>query len=1529
MFSDDSQIRRTTPITLFKQRLNNDKINCHRVIPGHEKCSTYVGWKKMHTIDASALKNEAASIYKSVFVPVFKDVLIHGKPVKISGGIKSLDPPCKGEALSYGDHPYTCDNCFYQLRDLKDTLRHRHVGSLEGKRNRLGLKGFNKRYAKKGEMVDALEVETQRRKLAEGTVKQMVRRTLSQSEWEDSLHEACLNGEDQKLAIDLVRLMKMGISKSKPIQIMVLRNLVSKLKKGNNHHYVDRVKDISGLFKNELGPTNYALLADIFGLARETTAANHSSQSRLYPGLNNDAISFAARAFKGLPVNEGSDGARCLRYLHPRKSRDGKVVLVGYAWNSDVDTWKEEELTIPRKDSKKGDLDDFAAMKRLIDSLILKDKLSKSVSVHNLTALASLDKPTVINCMWPAQEKGYNHTHLLKYWESLRKSCYYEESGAIRKTPLNLIGYSTDSAGFSLSAAKHLMTPSSDEIREGVQYLGLGIDEERFLAPYYWFLPSIAYLDYDHEQRLFLKNLKYKTRDLTFWQENGKTIRLATIEHLKDLKHRCQVLGLDCGFSATDLLLIYFCDQNSDACEKLFTLRVADLLDEHVPGSHATSLYIRAVYHLIQPYRVPDFGSPEEVQKSVSCGINILRLWKKVVEIKKMFLHAKPGAKSNPSKRGHFITGGCYDTAEILFSAATIHQLAMFLHFKELGTRWASPYNSGTKSTERIIGEMQGKTNELQSLDSQPTFGDMLDKSTKVQFNLNAKNRLSADGANVKSTHKRKRLAFAFKKNEIRASSYPEKYSDFKAAQVNAHKEGVKDSQVLFEKYMPPECVRLLKTSGSWKKPYSYKVPEGCLVVNKCPPKEFNKLETSFANVNKDVISDAEDIDELDIPYLNNNDEEKQNDDQDTTLELQSEDEENDSEDGVGGKEWKLSKVVNGKTTYIHIKQAIKLLLPREYISRCRQKRHWAAKYLPGKEPLNPKHDVVKYCNVALKVIRNNKTIYEIARIESIESTTDGKEVLSFEMKGKPSAVRVRCSLYNKEENEIYFVPDDVVLTKWKSSSAIIGSVDLLPLPDSPGKYKLHHESIANLQKLGFLAKNDSLNKECNETDSPRTMTEDDLQSPTENNEGFYEIEEVIGRRLSKDTLTYEYKVRFKGYGPEDDMWLPSSFFNRAVQFESTSKFGRKRKHTVDPENVQVPPKRKRLSNKTKPENIKNSTSSTKPAKIYKPPKRGRSKEEKGKAFRSSLNNIMRTQQDKNEKVGTKTEQKTKLMGKTEKFKSSEDLESVTDTSEKSEHCVNKTPFIDVIDVEDLSFEEHFEEEGIESDGKNEKECTKTKKMKKRTGKTKKVRRSEDKDYGKATSEKQETTENRVNMTPFCSDVINVDDLSSEGEQVYEEGIMSDVVRRDDNFCYPRRILGYKTFPEVDQSLTAYKRCKKDQVVLTDPLSVTRLPSYSVLKQVAEECRNDANSDFIVKFLSYGNFDRKGIRILERFHRLKQLCEEVKFEEKWLTHAFENLEKVVEDKVTHALLDRWNMEGTKLQNILTRIFTVVWRKISF
>ena len=66
---------------------------------------------------------------------------------------------------------------------------------------------------------------------------------------------------------------------------------------------------------------------------------------------------------------------------------------------------------------------------------------------------------------------------------------------------------------------------------------------KKFLAPYYWFLPAICYLDYHHEQ-------------LTFWKEDGAVSRMAAVQHLKDLRQRCKERGLDSGLKAKDLISI-------------------------------------------------------------------------------------------------------------------------------------------------------------------------------------------------------------------------------------------------------------------------------------------------------------------------------------------------------------------------------------------------------------------------------------------------------------------------------------------------------------------------------------------------------------------------------------------------------------------------------------------------------------------------------------------------------------------------------------------------------------------------------------------------------------------------------------------------------------------------------------------------------------------------------------------------------------------------------------------------------------
>lgn len=51
----------------------------------------------------------------------------------------------------------------------------------------------------------------------------------------------------------------------------------------------------------------------------------------------------------------------------------------------------------------------------------------------------------------------------------------------------------------------------------------------------------------------------------------------------------------------------------------------------------------------------------------------------------------------------------------------------------------------------------------MQSLNSQPTFGEMLDKAALVQFNQRAKKTLALSGVKVKPTTACKKLAFAFR----------------------------------------------------------------------------------------------------------------------------------------------------------------------------------------------------------------------------------------------------------------------------------------------------------------------------------------------------------------------------------------------------------------------------------------------------------------------------------------------------------------------------------------------------------------------------------------------------------------------------------------------------------------------------------------------------------------------------------------------------------------------------------------------
>lgn len=96
-------------------------------------------------------------------------------------------------------------------------------------------------------------------------------------------------------------------------------------------------------------------------------------------------------------------------------------------------------------------------------------------------------------------------------------------------------------------------------------------------------------------------------------------------------------------------------------------------------------------------------------------------------------------------------------------------------------------------------------------------------------------------------------------------------------------------------------------------------------------------------------------------------------------------------------------------------------------------------------------------------------------------------------------------------------------LSNWKSQSSIIGSVNLQPTAGKRGSYTLHPASKGSLLKLKISPYN---------VDDGNSETEDESCGPSSSpiDEEFYEVEDVIDRKLSKDAHCYEYKVRFKGY---------------------------------------------------------------------------------------------------------------------------------------------------------------------------------------------------------------------------------------------------------------------------------------------------------------------------------------------------------------------------------------------------------------
>lgn len=168
------------------------------------------------------------------------------------------------------------------------------------------------------------------------------------------------------------------------------------------------------------------------------------------------------------------------------------------------------------------------------------------------------------------------------------------------------------------------------------------------------------------------------------------------------------------------------------------------------------------------------------------------------------------------------------------------------------------------------------------------------------------------------------------------------------------HRAGVKQAQdVIRRKYLPDEFETTLTVNSCWTMPYRFTKPAEIVIVSDQPP-SYDKLEV-FLDVNtpnsvdnevvmENLLIENEEDEFLRQPSQLDEVDDEQQMTADKTEKLVSDDDEDlDSEQP---KERKSKWYIERNGSPIHIKKALKLLIPREFISKERSRRHWVTNSL-------------------------------------------------------------------------------------------------------------------------------------------------------------------------------------------------------------------------------------------------------------------------------------------------------------------------------------------------------------------------------------------------------------------------------------------------------------------------------------------------------------------------------------------------------------------------------------------------------
>ena len=149
------------------------------------------------------------------------------------------------------------------------------------------------------------------------------------------------------------------------------------------------------------------------------------------------------------------------------------------------------------------------------------------------------------------------------------------------------------------------------------------------------------------------------------------------------------------------------------------------------------------------------------------------------------------------------------------------------------------------------------------------------------------------------------------------------------------------------------------------------------------------------------------------------------NEESEQELQTQKNNISDDPEENLIGKQkkWFVSRLYGGQLTQIHIKRAIKTLLPREYVSRERSHRDIEANYLPGLMPNAKNHNVQKY----RFFITQPSTGPQVVKLIFLDS--NGKPITS--CSSSEQNIKFRAILFVENETGGFNCDSPVKVTRW------------------------------------------------------------------------------------------------------------------------------------------------------------------------------------------------------------------------------------------------------------------------------------------------------------------------------------------------------------------------------------------------------------------------------------------------------------------------------------------------------------------